>query len=614
MSKRLSRVLKPVINFFIPEAFFTVKKIALSTPTIAAEIPILKKLVKPAIFWMALSEAALVAQLYPAKVAMDSWNQGAGIWTLREWSLAISLIFVLGGFINIKMSCARNRFSEYLGSVILWSEAHRKQLHMDVAWHIEHGTGEKESRIMRNCERVQDFFQSYLFEALKIKLRISFTVIGMLIIMPPFGALACLVFAVYILVLQKIDPVLTPMTKEYHEDLRKLGEFGSELTQNCLTIKSMGKEKYFSWLNREKLMDYYRREVKRHKKWRLLVGRPDHVVNIAKGSVYALGFEISRSGTLVSVGSFVLAIGWMERIFSNLYNLVEFQEKSRRGIPAINELAEIFQVKPSVYSSPNPVWKEGWEGRVEFRNVSFAYDSQTGTTLHNINLTVEPNSLIGIVGKTGCGKSTLLRLLQREYDPESGSILVDDIDICQLDLDRYRQEIVGVVRQDIQLFQDTIRGNIRLSRMDAPAGEEITAAQSAYAEEFILTKPQGYETILGEDGKQLSGGQRQRLGIARALHGKPRILILDEPTSSLDSESQLHVQNALDDLMEQKACTTFIIAHRFSTIRKADLIVVMDKGLIVEIGTHHELVKMNGFYNRMLLLDQEGGLANEASI
>ncbi len=599
-----------VKTYFVPEIFQTVREIAFKLPTVIEKLPEIRKKRNFAICWLILSEICLVAQLYPVKKAVDAWQNGAGIGKIALWCAGISVGLVLGSLVGYKTSCARVAFTDYVGAV-LWAEAHRKQLSMDTEWHVENGTGDKESIILRNTERAQIFFESYLFEALRIKLRITCTIAGMFFINWIFGALAVLIFSVYSWLLARIEPVLTPLSQDHHEDLKVMNVFGSELNQNCLTIKAMGLEKYFSDINWEKLNFFFQKQIKRYPIWRRMVNQPEQCVNLSKGAVYFTGMVLGIYTKAFTYGSFLLVTGWMERILSSMYNLIEFQEKSRRGEPAITELADLFRIEPRIKNSLTPVKRNTWQGKVEFRNVKFGYSDSSGPTLKGIDLVVEPYTMVGIVGKTGCGKSTLLKLLQRLYDPDLGEICIDGVNLKDIDYDHYRQQVVGVVQQHIQLFQMTVRQNIRLSRLDALPGEEVQAANLAYADEFINKLPDGYDYLLGEDGKQLSGGQRQRLGIARALHGKPRILILDEPTSSLDSESQLRVQLALDELMKRRACTTFVIAHRFSTIRNADLIVVMDEGQIVEIGTHNQLLEMNGFYARLLRLDQEGGFASE---
>jgi subfamily B ATP-binding cassette protein MsbA len=237
------------------------------------------------------------------------------------------------------------------------------------------------------------------------------------------------------------------------------------------------------------------------------------------------------------------------------------------------------------------------EGRIEIRNVSFQYPGdRVVEILKDISLKVNPGEAIALVGPSGAGKSTLVALIPRFYDVSDGAILIDGKDIRSLRL-RDLRGLIGVVPQETTLFGGTIRENIAYGKLEATEEEIEAVARAAHAHEFIKELPDRYETIVGERGIKLSGGQRQRIAIARALLKDPRILILDEATSSLDSESERLVQEALETLMTGR--TTFVIAHRLSTVRKADRIVVLDRGRVIEEGTHLELLTARGLYKQL---------------
>jgi ABC-type multidrug transport system fused ATPase/permease subunit len=231
-------------------------------------------------------------------------------------------------------------------------------------------------------------------------------------------------------------------------------------------------------------------------------------------------------------------------------------------------------------------------GTVRFENVEFAYEPDK-PVLHGISFLAVPGSVTALVGSSGSGKSTIISLLCAFHTPSSGRVVVDDIDLAQVDLNTYRSQL-GVVLQDSFLFDGTIRENIMFSRPEASEERFLFACRTARVDEFAERFPDGYDTIVGERGVKLSGGQRQRLSIARALLAQPRILILDEATSSLDSESEAMIQAGLNQLMEGR--TTFVIAHRLSTIRRADQILVVEQGKVVERGNHAELFAMGGRY------------------
>ncbi len=238
-------------------------------------------------------------------------------------------------------------------------------------------------------------------------------------------------------------------------------------------------------------------------------------------------------------------------------------------------------------------------GAVEFRDVSFRYPNTERMVLAGISFSVPPGSMVALVGRSGAGKTTLCNLVSRFYAPTGGNILLDGQPLSSITLESYRR-LLGVVEQDVFLFDGTVRDNIAYGRRSATDQAVSEAAQAAAAEEFILSLPEGYETWIGERGVKLSGGQRQRLAIARAILADPRILILDEATSNLDSESERLIQASLQRLL--KGRTSFVIAHRLSTVTHADLILVLDQGRIIERGTHQQLVEQGGLYQKMLVL------------
>src|SRR5208337_2737664 len=232
------------------------------------------------------------------------------------------------------------------------------------------------------------------------------------------------------------------------------------------------------------------------------------------------------------------------------------------------------------------------QGTVRFESVEFAYDPDK-PVLHGISFLAEPGTVTALVGSSGSGKSTIISLLCAFHTPTEGRVLVDDIDLATVDLNTYRSQL-GVVLQESFLFDGTIRENIMFSRPDATEEQFLFACHTANVDEFAERFPEGYDTIVGERGVKLSGGQRQRLSIARAILANPRILILDEATSSLDSESEAMIQDGLSFLMQGR--TTFVIAHRLSTIRRADQILVVESGQILERGTHQTLYELGGRY------------------
>jgi len=276
---------------------------------------------------------------------------------------------------------------------------------------------------------------------------------------------------------------------------------------------------------------------------------------------------------------------------------------------AAERLAELLDEEPTIKAPASPVpFPVPAKGEVSFHAVDFAYPMRPHrSALHDLNLEVKPGETVAIVGPSGAGKTTVFALLQRFYDPDSGAILVDGVDIRGADPLALRAHI-ATVPQDVTVFAASIRDNIAFGRPDANDEEIVAAAKAALVDEFVARLPEGYNTMVGERGVTLSGGQRQRLAIARAILRNAPILLLDEATSALDAESEQFVQRALEGLMEER--TTLVIAHRLATILKADRIIVLDDGRIVEQGTHAALVKKNGIYSRLARLQFDSG--NEA--
>ncbi|PLZ45361.1 ABC transporter ATP-binding protein, partial [Fischerella thermalis WC542] len=280
------------------------------------------------------------------------------------------------------------------------------------------------------------------------------------------------------------------------------------------------------------------------------------------------------------------------RRYSSMVRFHEFlQEPS--GVDAVGLLEK---------GQPDSVYQ--FTGKVEFSHVSFGYEPQR-PVLQDINLLIEPYQTVALVGRSGSGKSTLVKLLLRYFEPNQGQILIDGQDIRTLDVGNYRRRL-AIVHQEVDVFNGTILDNLKYGRPDVSFDQVEEACRIARLDEVIQHLPQGYYTVVGERGVRLSGGQRQRLGIARALIVEPDVLIFDEATSSLDYESERSIQLAMRSL--QGTRTTIVIAHRLSTVREADQIVVLDQGKIIEVGNHEELLRHGGIYHRLHALQETGEL------
>ncbi len=322
----------------------------------------------------------------------------------------------------------------------------------------------------------------------------------------------------------------------------------------------------------------------------------------------AMGF-ISSLGTLTVLwvggsqvmqgrmlpGALVAYFMYVGNFYQPIFALFQFYDSIQRSFAAADRILEVLDTAPDVCDPATPRALDAVVGEVEFRNVSFRY--ATGeVVLHDVNVRARPGERIALVGRSGAGKTSFINLIPRFYDAVEGAVLIDGHDVRELRQAELRR-FIALVLQDTFLFNGTVRENLRFGRLEATDDELIDAASAANAHEFIVNLPCGYATEIGERGVKLSGGQKQRLAIARAVLANPRILILDEATSSVDSESEFLIHQALERLMQGR--TTFIIAHRLSTIRTADTILVLEDGAVVESGTHAELVHTDGLYARM---------------
>jgi subfamily B ATP-binding cassette protein MsbA len=310
-------------------------------------------------------------------------------------------------------------------------------------------------------------------------------------------------------------------------------------------------------------------------------------VGIALLYVYSANLSVGRFFGLIS-GIFIL--------YDPIKTLSRIHLVMQRSIAATTSIFSLLDSQPTVQDAPNAVGLSSSQGRIDFEDVTFRYANTVTDAVSNLALHIEPGKTYALVGASGAGKSTILSLILRLYDPTSGAIKIDGRDLRSVTQKSLREQI-GLVTQETFLFHDTIFNNIQFGRLDATPEEVREAARAAYAHDFIMAQPKGYQTVIGDKGCLLSGGQQQRLAIARAVLKNAPILLLDEATSSLDSESEQQIQRALAELATGR--TVIAIAHRLSTVLSADQIIVMDGGRIKEIGRHAELLEKSGYYRRL---------------
>jgi ATP-binding cassette subfamily B protein len=454
-------------------------------------------------------------------------------------------------------------------------------------------TGDLIARIGSETDRINVFLSLHLLDFATDVLMIMMTAIILFSINPTLAL-------VTLLPLPFIGWLIHVVREKLRTGFEKIDRVWSEVT-NVLadTIPGIRVVKAFAQEDREaqRFIDANKHNLavndRLNRVWSVFSPTVTLMTEIGLLVVWGFGIWLV-SKDQITVGVLTAFLAYIGRFYTRLDSMSRIVSTTQKAASGAKRIFEILDHVSSVPEPVNPVALPKVEGRITLTDASFRYGNRA--VIKQLNLDIKPGEMIGLVGHSGSGKSTLVNLMCRFYDLSEGSIALDGVDIKQLKVADYRRHI-GLVLQEPFLFFGTIADNIAYGLPDASREDIVAAARAAHAHEFILRMPQGYDSLVGERGQGLSGGERQRISIARALLINPRILILDEATSAVDTETEKEIQNALDNLVRGR--TTIAIAHRLSTLRKADRLVVMDKGLIVEEGTHDVLIESKGAYWRL---------------
>ena len=476
--------------------------------------------------------------------------------------------------------------------------------HLPFTFHDHSQTGQLISRCIEDVRSIERFTGFGIVELIRLALLIAGIVTLLFVQNARLAAIALL----------PMIPLLL-ITGNFGERIGKyflavdnaLGELSARLQENvsgAQVIRAFAREPYemerFEQVNRV----LYNARVTVMGEWSKVMPTSMLLVTLSTILILWFGGQMVLAGEM-TIGEVVAFNGYLLLLAGPAQQLTWVINTAGEAVAGVQRTFEILDLEPEIQSPAGAIKLPTLAGRVQLKGVCFQYSGESAHALEDIELEVEPNQVIALIGPTGSGKTSLVNLIGRFYDPSEGVVLVDGTDVRQVDLVTLRRQI-GLVLQTSLLFSASVRDNIAYGRPEASEEEVIAAAKAAQAHDFIKELQDGYGTVIGERGITLSGGQRQRVAIARALLMDPRILILDDSTSSVDVETERLIQKALVSLMEGR--TTFVIAHRLSTVRRADLILVMERGRIVESGTHAELLRRKGLYGdiyELQLRDQE---------
>jgi ATP-binding cassette subfamily B protein len=512
--------------------------------------------------------------------------------TLLFWGVMVVLSYVvlevLSGLRLYTLATVGTNVARDLRHMV-YSHMHE----LSLRYFAKRRTGSLITRVTNDTDRLWDFIVFGSVDVFRNILMITFISIVMvsinwrlaLVSLLPLPLLACLTY------------VRGMRMQKMHQRLwtywSRLGAVVGDALPGVRVVKAFANEHREIARFDRRSDEYTEKEQDIHRVWTRLQPVVSGTMRMGQALVWIVGgyMVIRHPGQpKYSLGTLVMFTQYLMQFYGPIMELANSSRMVTRAASSAQRVFEVLDTPPEIYSTAGAVTKDRLEGRVEFRSVSFSYEGAQ-PALRDISLSVEPGEMIGLCGPSGAGKSTFVNMLCRFYDPTDGQILIDDIDIRDYDVKWLRRQI-GMVLQEPYLFHGTIADNIRYGNPSASEAEVIRAARAANAHDFIVSFPDGYDTMVGERGQSLSGGERQRISIARAILHNPRLLILDEATSSVDTETEKQIQQALDRLVEGR--TTFAIAHRLSTLQAADRLIVLEKGKLVEQGLHAELVNKEG--------------------
>jgi ABC-type multidrug transport system fused ATPase/permease subunit len=481
--------------------------------------------------------------------------------------------------------------------------AQYKLMFLPLSYHEQENTGNKIVKIERGISRITNLIENISWEVVPTFIQIIFSLIVLFWSDYRLGLPLLILAPLFLYLTQKTNKEMLPKRKEMY---KKYEEASGKMAQSIININAV---QSFVQENQElSNFDKVKKEIQKneHFQWSKVMRSGFYrniIVDFGNAAVLLIGIFLVYQND-ITIGTLIFAFTMSVNSYSALFRLSRFYDRMEEGKEGVRRLMDLFAAKSDLVVKEDAFVPANIEGAIEFKEVSFNYNNSTKPALDKINFTIEAGKMVALVGPSGSGKTTIARLIYRHYDPTSGEIILDGRNLKDYDLHGFRK-FLAIVPQEVEVFDVSVRDNIAYARPEATQAEIEAAANIANAHEFIVRLDKGYDTLVGERGIKLSGGQRQRLGIARALLADPKILIFDEATSNLDSQSEALIQEAMERIAKNR--TTIIIAHRLSTIKKADKILVFEDGEMIEEGSHAELAHIQGgLYSKLLKLQELG--------
>ncbi|RTY89674.1 ABC transporter ATP-binding protein [Flavobacterium sp. GT3R68] len=474
---------------------------------------------------------------------------------------------------------------------------YKKTIDLPLAFFSEKRKGDTISRIAGDVNEVQTSFLSILELIVKEPLTIIFTITAMLTISVKLTLFVFIFIPVSGLVISKIGKQLKKQSTRAQQEQGQFLSTIEETLGGLKVVKGYNSENYFNRIFQESTQRFFNLSNSIGNRQNLASPVSEFMGIMVIAILLWYGGHMVLIEKTLNGASFIAYMGLAYNILTPAKSISKASYNIKRGNAAAERVLEILDQENPITSKMDAVEKHTFDSEISIQNINFKYEKEN--VLKDFSLNVNKGETVALVGQSGSGKSTIANLLTRFYDVNDGTIAIDGLNIKDMDLQSLRG-LMGLVTQDSILFNDTIKANISLGKLDASDEEIIDALKIANAYEFVKDLPQGIYTNIGDSGNKLSGGQKQRLSIARAVLKNPPIMILDEATSALDTESEKFVQVALENMMQNR--TSIVIAHRLSTIQRADKIVVMQKGIIVEQGKHDELMALNGTYKKLVTM------------